>query len=237
MNRESIEAVSAAIDAYKEDIKQFLVELVQIQSFDNHEEDAVQRVRQEMERLDYDEITIDPMGNIIGRVGSGKQVIAFDGHLDVVDVGDISQWDFPPFAAIEKAGRIWGRGTADQKSGVVCMIYAVAVMKQLQMLDDLTILVTGSVNEEDCDGMCWQYLINETGLKPEFAVLTEPSDGNIYRGQKGRMCIQIKTKGISAHGSVPEQGKNAIYLMAPIISDIEKLNERITYHKQLGKGP
>ena len=214
----------------------FLSEMVQIQSFDNQEGEAAQRVAQEMKACGFDSVSFDPMGNVVGVMGKGETVIAFDGHIDVVGVGDLSQWDSPPFSGDVHDGRLWGRGSTDQKSGVAAMIYATKNLKELNLLDGLTLLVVASVNEEDCDGMCWQYLYKEQNLRPEFVVLTEPSDKNIYRGQKGRMALKITTKGISAHGSVPEQGDNAIYKMAPIISDIEKLNTRLPYHAELGWG-
>jgi putative selenium metabolism hydrolase len=214
----------------------FLSEIVQIESFDNQEKKAAERVVQEMQVCGFDKIYVDPMGNVIGSMGTGDTVIAFDGHIDVVGVGDLSQWTSHPFSGDVHDGRLWGRGSADQKSGVAAMIYAAKNMKELGMLDGLTILVVASVNEEDCDGLCWQYLYKEQKLRPEFVVLTEPSDRNIYRGQKGRMALKISTKGISAHGSVPEKGENAIYKMAPIILDIEKLNKELPYHAELGWG-
>ena len=74
-------------------------------------------------------------------------------------------------------------------------------------------VITGTVMEEDCDGLCWQYIINELNIKPEFVVITEPTSLNIYRGQRGRMEIKVETTGISCHGSAPERGENAIYKM------------------------
>ncbi len=214
----------------------FLADLVGIKSFDNFEREAAERVAQEMRDCGFDSVWTDPMGNVIGKLGEGSTIIAFDGHIDVVGIGDPDQWAFPPFSAEIRDGRLWGRGSADQKSGVAAMIYAAKNMKKLNLLDGLTILVVASVNEEDCDGMCWQYLYKEENLRPEFVVLTEPSDKNIYRGQKGRMALKITTSGISAHGSVPEQGDNAIYKMAPIITEIKKLNENLPFNAELGYG-
>ena len=91
--------------------------------------------------------------------------------------------------------------------------------------DKYTVLVTGTVQEEDCDGLCWQYIINEDKVRPEFVVSTEPTDGGIYRGQRGRMEIRIDVKGVSCHGSAPERGDNAIYKMADILQDVRALNE------------
>ena len=87
------------------------------------------------------------------------------------------------------------------------------------------ILVVASVQEEDCDGLCWQYIYNEDKVVPEFVVSTEPTDGGIYRGHRGRMEIRVDVKGVSCHGSAPERGDNAINKMADILQDVRALNE------------
>ena len=92
------------------------------------------------------------------------------------------------------------------------------------------------MQEEDCDGLCWQYIINEDGLKPEFVVSTEPTDGGIYRGQRGRMEIRVEVGGVSCHGSAPERGDNAIYRMAHILTELEQLNTQLKDDPFLGKG-
>jgi len=102
--------------------------------------------------------------------------------------------------------------------------------------EDLTIYMVGSVQEEDCDGLCWQYIVNEDKIRPELVVITEPTNLNIYRGQRGRMELEIKTVGISCHGSAPERGVNAIYKIADIVKDIEQLNNRLKDDPFLGKG-
>ncbi len=84
--------------------------------------------------------------------------------------------------------------------------------------------MTGTVQEEDCDGMCWQYIYNKDHVKPEFVVITEPTDGGIYRGHRGRMEIRVDVRGVSCHGSAPERGDNAIYKMADILKEVEQLN-------------
>ena len=96
--------------------------------------------------------------------------------------------------------------------------------------------MTATVQEEDCDGLCWQYIVNEDGLRPDLVVITEPTSLRIYRGQRGRMEMEVHTSGLSCHGSAPERGDNAIYKMAGIIADIEKLNERLEPREPLGKG-
>jgi len=101
---------------------------------------------------------------------------------------------------------------------------------------DYRVMVTGTVQEEDCDGLCWEYIIKEQGIRPEFVVITEPTDGHIYRGQRGRMEIRVEVSGISCHGSAPERGENAIFKMAEILGEVEKLNDRLLPNDFLGKG-
>ncbi len=92
------------------------------------------------------------------------------------------------------------------------------------------------MQEEDCDGLCWQYIINEGGLRPDLVVITEPTSLRIYRGHRGRMEMEVRTAGVSCHGSAPERGVNAVYKMADIIADIEQLNARLEPRDPLGKG-
>ena len=119
---------------------------------------------------------------------------------------------------------------------MAAMVYAGKIIKDLKLEDDYTLLITGTVQEEDCDGLCWQYIINELKLRPEFVVITEPTSCNIYRGQRGRMEIKITTQGVSCHGSAPERGDNAIYKMAGILQELRALNENLASHPFLGKG-
>ena len=228
--------ILAKTESYKTEIFKFLRDLIAIESFDGNEEAVVLRVKEEMEKVGFDKVVIDPMGNILGYAGTGKHVIAMDGHIDTVSYGDIDNWKFDPFKGYEDEECIGGLGSTDQKGGMASMIYAVKVLKELDLLNEITLVIVGSVQEEDCDGLCWQYIIEQDELKPEFAVITEPSDGKIRNGQRGRMEIRVKTHGISCHGSAPERGDNAIYKMASIIKDIETLNTCLKDDGLLGKG-
>jgi putative selenium metabolism hydrolase len=145
-------------------------------------------------------------------------------------------WEFDPFKGKVENGIIYGRGASDMKGGMAAITYAGKIIKELGVPDDLTIYMVGSVQEEDCDGLCWQYIVNEDKINPELVVITEPTNLNIYRGQRGRMEMEIKTSGISCHGSAPERGVNAIYKMADIVKDVEHLNGRIKDDPFLGKG-
>jgi putative selenium metabolism hydrolase len=234
MNFDQIKSKS---ENYKEDMTKFLRDLVAIPGESCKEEKVIKRIKEEMKKVNFDEVTIDPMGNIIGRMGTGKTVIAFDAHIDTVGIGEISNWTFDPYEGYETETEIGGRGTSDQLGGIVSGVYGAKIMKDLNLLSDkYTVLVTGTIQEEDCDGLCWQYMINEDKIKPEFVIITEPTNGNIYRGQRGRMEIRVEVKGVSCHGSAPERGDNAIYKMAEIISEIKNLNEKLKDDSFLGKG-
>jgi len=217
-------------------VVQFLRDLIDIKSLSSQEEQVIYRIKEEMEKCDYDEITIDPMGNILGRIGNGKHIIAMDAHVDTVDVGNPANWTIDPFKGAMKDGIIYGRGACDMKGALASIVYGGKIIKELGLEDDYSLYIVGSVQEEDCDGLCWQYIINEGKLRPEVVVIAEPTNLGIYRGHRGRIEIEVRTKGISCHGSVPERGVNAIYKMATIIQDIEKLNDRLTGEPFLGKG-
>jgi putative selenium metabolism hydrolase len=232
----SYEAIRKKSKEMEGDTVRFLSDLVRTQSFSSKERDVIAVIKKEMKQIGFDEIRVDGLGNIIGRIGSGPRVIAFDGHVDTVYPGDRSQWTFDPFDPKVVDGKLRGRGTVDQKGGVATMIHAGRIIKDLGLNELFTIYFTGTVMEEDCDGLCWQYILNEDGIKPELVVITEPTNLNIYRGHRGRMEIRVEVKGRSCHGSAPERGDNAIYKIARIALEIEKLNERLRNDPFLGKG-
>jgi len=223
-------------ESYREDLADFLSDLVSIRSFSAGEREVIERIRREMVKVGFDEVIVDGLGNILGRIGNGKKVIAMDAHIDTVEVGNEKLWKIDPFSGEMKDGVIYGRGASDQKAGMAAMVYGAKIMKEEGLTGDFTLYVTGTVMEEDCDGLCWRYIIERDGIRPDFVVITEPTNLNIYRGHRGRMELQIRTVGRSCHASAPERGVNAIYRMARIIAEIERLNERLKDDPFLGKG-
>jgi len=214
----------------------FLRDIVALPSLSGQEEAVVRRVAREMEAVGFDEVVIDPLGNVLGRIGNGPRVIAFDAHLDTVDVTDRDQWECDPFTGKLEDGKVFGRGAVDQKAGMAGMVYAGAVMKELDLLDGLQVWMVGSIMEEDCDGLCWHHIRQEKTLTPELVVSTEPTGLRLNRGQRGRMEIRVRVKGRSCHGSMPHLGDNAIYRITPAVRAIEELNERLKEDPFLGKG-
>lgn len=230
-------AIKLQAERYEKNMTKFLRDLIAIPGESCGEKDVINRIAEEMEMLRFDKVEIDGMGNILGYMGTGETLIGYDAHIDTVGLGELSNWDFDPYKGYETEEEIGGRGASDQLGGIVSATYGAKIMKDLGLLSDkYTVLVTGTVQEEDCDGLCWQYIYNEDKVKPEFVVITEPTNGNIYRGQRGRMEIRVEVKGISCHGSAPERGDNAIYKMADILQEIRVLNDNLHYDEFLGKG-
>lgn len=230
------ELIKQAAENYQDSMTKFLRDLIAIPGESAGEEKVIARIKQEMEALGFDKVEIDKMGNVLGVMGSGDKIIAYDAHIDTVGVGNPDNWTFDPYQGYENDEEIGGRGASDQLGGIVSAVYGAKIMKEQGLLAGYKVLVTGTVQEEDCDGLCWQYIINEDKVRPQFVVITEPTDGNIYRGQRGRMEIRVDVKGISCHGSAPERGDNAIYKMAEIISEVKELNNRLHVDPFLGKG-
>ena len=229
--------IKEAAQKYEADMTRFLRDIVKFPGESCDEKAHIDRIAEEMRKLDFDKVEIDLQGNVLGYMGTGKTLIGYDAHIDTVGIGNIDNWEFDPYEGFESETEIGGRGTSDQCGGIVSAVYGAKIMKDLGLLDDTyRVVVTGTVQEEDCDGLCWQYIINEDGVKPEFVVSTEPTDGGIYRGQRGRMEIRVDVKGVSCHGSAPERGDNAIYKMADILQEIRALNENDADEKTSIKG-
>ncbi len=230
------ERLAALAQSYEPDIVRFLRDLIAIPAESCQEGPVIQRIRQEMEKVGFDEIRIDPMGNILGRIGSGRKIIMMDSHTDTVGVGDPKEWGWDPYRGKVEDGYIWGRGTCDQRAGMASMVYAGKMIQELGLHADYTLYVVGSVQEEDCDGLCWLYILKEDGIHPDCVVITEPTNLGIYRGHRGRMEIELHIRGRSCHASAPERGDNPVYKMTRIIQEVENLNSRLRYDYFLGKG-
>jgi len=223
-------------ESYSDYTAKNLSSLIKIKSLSMGEKEVQSELKKQMLEANFDHVRIDGLGNVIGRIGNGKTILAIDAHMDTVDTGQLENWDFDPFSGEIKDDHVIGRGTVDQKGGAAAFITTGRILKELDFNEDLTIYFVGSVMEEDCDGLCWKYLYEEEGIKPDFAISTEPTNLNIYRGHRGRMEMGVHFHGVSCHGSAPERGVNAIYKAAKAALAIEELNNNIQDDDFLGKG-
>jgi len=220
-------SIKSATEKIQSNLIEFAQDLVKIKSYSGHEQNIIEFIKKKMTDLDYDEVIIDAMGNIVGRIGTGKKIIMFDSHVDTVAVNDVAEWTYPPFDGVIKDGRLHGRGSVDMKSSAAASLYAGAVAKKLGFHQDKTIYVSCTVLEEDCDGENLKQVFTECDFKPDYMIICEPSANKLVTGHKGKAQVAIKTHGISAHGSAPEKGLNAIYEMADIIQRIEQTSNTL----------
>ncbi len=236
MSKPRSETILSKASAYRDFTAGNLSAMVKIPSLSGEEDRVISEIKKQILEAGFEEVRIDGLGNLIGRVGRGKRILAIDAHIDTVDTGDRSQWSKDPFSGEISGGFVHGRGTVDQEGGAAAMVTAGRILREMGYAGAFTVWFAFTVMEEDCDGLCWKYLIEEEKLRPDFAVSTEPTNLRVTRGHRGRLEMELRTKGISCHGSAPERGDNAIYKGARACLEIEKLNDRLAADPFLGKG-
>jgi len=230
------DSILAAAAAARDATARTLSDIVKIPSPSGGEEKVCRLIEALCLEARFDEVRIDGLGSVIARVGRGPRTIAIDAHIDTVGVGDPSRWQDDPFSGLVRDGLVHGRGCADQKGGAAAMIAAGRILKCIGYDGEFSISFTFTVLEEDCDGLCWRYLIEKEGLVPEFAVSTEPTSCRLYRGHRGRMEMRAVVRGVSAHGSAPERGESAAYKASRAALAMERLNGTLASDEFLGKG-
>lgn len=229
-------AALASARSLEDRIVRFLREMIAIPATSGREEARCRRVLAEYESLGFDEARFDGLGTVVARIGSGPVTILMDGHIDCVGVGDRAAWDFDPFEGKIDDGAVWGRGAVDELPAIAAMAYGARILADRGWPEQVTLYLSASVMEEDCDGACMLHLIERENTRPDYVVLGEPTDLGVYRGQRGRLEATITTRGVSAHGAHADRGVNALYKMAPILSDVEQLNTRLAHDEFLGTG-
>jgi putative selenium metabolism hydrolase len=229
--REMLEAARK----HEAEIVSFLRELIAIPAESGKESARCARVLHEYEKLGFT-ASFDRLGNVVARIGHGPLTILMDGHIDCVGVGDPAAWGHDPFQGKFANGEIWGRGAVDELPAIACMAYGAYLLRDRGLPSGVTIYLSASVMEEDCDGYCLLHLVEKEGIRPHAVVLGEPTDLNVFRGHRGRLEATITTRGKSVHGAHCDLGVNALYKMAPIIADVEALHRRLPADDFLGKG-
>jgi acetylornithine deacetylase/succinyl-diaminopimelate desuccinylase family protein len=168
--------------------------------------------------------------NVVGRVGTGSKSIGFVSHMDVVPPGELEQWDTPPFEPTIRDGRIYGRGTLDDKGSFACAYSACKAFLAEHSEFDGTIYLIAAADEELGSELGIIYLVEECGLKFDVAIIPDGGrmDLSIY-GEKGILWVELESRGIQAHGSTPELGRNAIVPLAEAIAEIKTLDLGSSY--------
>lgn len=233
--RSLIPKIKEGVAARRDEIIRFMREICAIPSPMGQIRQVGERIMQEMKKLGFEEVRFDRMGNVLGRIGSGPTILLYDSHIDTVDVGDPSAWKWDPFQGKVEKGILYARGAGDEKQSTPGMIYGMALARDLKLLEGLTLYYFGNM-EEDCDGLACQVLVEVEKIRPDYVVVGEPTEMNVYRGHKGRVEMRVVAKGRSIHAASNQLGDNAIYKMLPVIAGIRDLNDNLHTDPFLGQG-
>ena len=125
------EQIKKATEGYKADMARFLRAMISHPSESCEEKEVVACIKAEMEKLGYDAVEVDGLGNVIGWMGEGDKIIAFDSHIDTVGIGNINNWEADPYQGYEDDAVIFGRGGSDQEGGMAAATYGAKIMKDL----------------------------------------------------------------------------------------------------------
>ncbi|MGH7315624.1 MAG: M20/M25/M40 family metallo-hydrolase [Candidatus Rokuibacteriota bacterium] len=167
--------------------------------------------------------------NVIGWLGEkrpGRRSLLLEGHTDVVTEGDPSEWSHPPFGADVVDGRIYGRGTADMKSGLAAAMVAAAAFKRAGVALGGKLVVGALVDEED--GMIGVRHLCGTAVGRELdaAIVCEPEENELCLEQRGVVWARFRARGKMAHGAMPEAGVNPIACLGRLLAAAPGLERR-----------
>lgn len=172
--------------------------------------------------------------NLVARIGGNgsKPPLAFTGHTDTVPLG-LQPWTVDPFAADIRDGRVWGRGSSDMKGGVAAFVAAaVAMAPKLSGTPGIILYITAA--EET--GSQGAFVLAGRGMAGEASalVVAEPTSNRPLAGHKGALWLKAATRGVTAHGSMPEKGVNAVYKAARAVSKLEEFGFNVARHPVMG---
>lgn len=242
MSREDlIRKVSEAVEKRRNEIIDFVRELVKTPSLSGQEKDVAELMRSKMVSEGFKRAVIDELGNVYGVVGEGRggNTLIYNGHMDTVPPGGMED----PYSAKILDGKefgvegpvIYGRGSSDMKGSLGAMLMAGAIINELDINLTGELIVSGTVLEEVPGTIGPHALFDKDGLRADAAVVGECTDLNVAYGHRGAIRTRLSTYGKSCHISVQERGVNALYKMVKVIEEIEKLNSTLPSHPILGK--
>lgn len=159
--------------------------------------------------------------NLIAEIGEGKPVLAFSGHMDVVSEGNSENWKYDPFEMTEEDGKLYGRGTADMKSGLVAMVIAMIEINNANLLQKGTIRLLATAGEEMEQKGSAQLYSNGYMDDVDALIIAEPSESMIAYAHKGSMNFRVTSRGKASHSSAPFMGQNAIKPLIEVIREVE----------------
>lgn len=240
-----ISTLVSVAERYQPDLTAFLRDLVRIPTVNGRDVEALlaTRVEEEAHKLGFESrlIALQPgRPNILVSYGAGSDRFALIGHMDTVAEGDPASWSSPPFAAEVKNGYIIGRGAADNKAGIACGLYTLALLRDLKLINPANqqAILVGVVDEESgaCSPLGVRYLLDTGVLQARGAIYTYTSD-IVCIGHRGLIRLELKVHGQSIHAGLEEwhnkvRGANAVMALAELLLRVESL--QISVHPPPG---
>ena len=222
------------------DLVKFCQEIIRIKSVNppGDELQAAEYVASALKRigLEVELIKHSPTrASVLARLKSSrkKPALLFNGHLDTVPVG-AEKWIHEPFQGDQSEGKIWGRGSADMKGGLAVLMVAAKALVDARVPLQGDLILTATAGEE-VDSLGAIAVAGRRDLGPiQAVVIPEPSYNDVYVAEKGAFWLELTTQGKTAHGSMPEQGRNAIMMMVALLNELEKLTFPYKEHPLLG---
>lgn len=212
----------------------FAQELIRIPSPPGQEGEVAARVEHELKTLGFDDVWLDEVGNVIGRVagkGTGPTVM-LAAHLDVVDAGDPTEWEHPPYGGVIADGHLHGRGAMDIKGPLALLTYAAATFLENRPEGDLVVAHT-VLEERGGGGMT--HLLDSGRIRPDVVVLGEATAGDICIGHRGRAELVIEVRGIAGHASAPDRARNPLEALTALIPALRDFAARLPTDPVLGR--
>ena len=197
----------------------FLKVLVTLPSHAPHEGQALQRIAEEMRRLNYEDVAFDGDGNVIGRIGSGRPVLLVDGHVDTIPPHSIETWTSPPLTALERDGRVYGLGSVDMKGPIAAYVHGLARLGRCPTLGG-TVCAVCSHSEEVMEGAALAGTVKR--IKPDFVIIAEPTALRLCIAQRGRAKVEVRLMGRAVHAAHASLGVNPAEQVAGVIGDITR---------------
>ncbi len=224
------------LDQLLADCVDFTQRLIQTPSMTHEEETIAHLIADELRQLGYDDVWLDELNNVYGRVyGQDRTLpaLVLNAHTDHVDPGDHDLWPVPPFSGEIVAGRIHGRGACDIKGPLAVQVYSLVGLLRDGERPRRDIVFCGVV-EEEVGGRGARYWIENLDYPVELGILAEPSDNQLALGHRGIWGIWIKFHGRSVHASDPRRGDNPNYYLAAFLQRLRQKVSDLPEHPYLG---
>lgn len=212
-------------------IKDILATLISFQSVTPHDAHCQDYIIQALQKLGFTCQKFDnqPVANFFARFGTHSPLLVFAGHTDVVPIGDRSKWHSDPFILQEQDGLLYGRGTADMKGSIACMLVAASrfVNDYPSFAGSLGFLIT-SGEEGDDFNLGTPYVMEQLQLqnvKPDYCVVGEPSStkqvGDVIKiGRRGSLSATLELHGKQGHVAYPHLAENPIHTLSPALLEL-----------------